>query len=165
QWEQFREQPAGNSGHGNGGTFNELSGIFSRLANNEPGMTLEMIRDGLSKTIIVGEALADCNDHLEGNWSFNGFNNAHASTVVPINTMTTCFNSQAEATAAGVPNPQCWNKSNWNYSWGFRSRHPGGANFLFADASVRLLTEVINHDAYQRLGGRRDGRSVSMDAE
>jgi prepilin-type processing-associated H-X9-DG protein len=160
-WEQFREQPFGNAGHGNAGDMSGMSGVFSRLANAEKGCTFQMISDGLSKTILVGEALADCHDHLEGNWSFNGFNNAHASTVVPINTMTTCYASQAAATAAGAPSPQCFTKSNWNFSWGFRSRHSGGANFLFADGNVRMLSQSINHVTYQRLGGRRDGQVVS----
>ena len=162
-WEQFREQPFGNAGHGNAGDLNGMSGIFSRLANAEKGCTFEMISDGLSKTIMVGEGLADCHDHLEGNWSFNGFNNAHASTVVPINTMTTCYASQAAATAAGVPSPQCFTKSNWNFSWGFRSRHSGGANFLFADGAVKMLPDSINHTTYQRLGGRRDGLATSIE--
>jgi prepilin-type processing-associated H-X9-DG protein len=77
--------------------------------------------------------------------------------------MTNCFDNQAAATAARVTNPQCFAKSNWNYSWGFRSRHPGGANFLMGDGSVRYLPETIDHTNYQRLGGRKDGASVDMD--
>jgi prepilin-type processing-associated H-X9-DG protein len=82
---------------------------------------------------------------------------------VPINTNTTCFGSLEAATAAGQPNPQCFNKNNWNYSWGFRSRHPGGAHFLMGDGSVQYLNEDINHATFQRLGGRSDGLTVSLD--
>jgi len=152
----FRESPAGDWGHG-GPLPNSVSGVFSRYGGP---CTFENVSDGLSKTILVGEVIMTCTDHDAGYWNYNGGNNAHASTVVPINTMTTCFTSQALATAAGVPNPQCFTKSNWNYSWGFRSRHPGGAQFLFGDGSTRLLADSIDHTMYQRLGGKADGRVV-----
>jgi prepilin-type processing-associated H-X9-DG protein len=58
---------------------------------------------------------------------------------------------------------ECFAKSNWNFSWGFRSRHIGGANFLFADGNVRMLSQSINHPTYQLLGGRRDGQVVSAE--
>ncbi len=153
----------GQADHGNAWNFKDISGVFSRLVTEQKGVSFNMVSDGLSKTIFVGEILADCHDHLEGLWGFNGMGNAHASTTVPINTMTTCFDNQAAATAARVTNPQCFAKSNWNYSWGFRSRHPGGANFLMGDGSVRYLPETIDHTNYQRLGGRKDGASVDMD--
>ncbi|MBM3953230.1 MAG: DUF1559 domain-containing protein [Planctomycetes bacterium] len=161
QWQQFREQPYGNADHGNGGSFNEVSGVFSRVAYSPKGITFANVSDGLSKTIMVGEVLVECHDHVEGLWSWNGFNNAHASTVVPINNLTTCYNSQAEAQAAGAQNPACWPKSNWNYSWGFRSRHPGGAGFLMGDGSVRFVAENIDHQTYQYLGGRRDRQNFN----
>ena len=163
QFEQFREIPAGNNGHGNSWLLKDISGCFSRLAQQEKGCTFAMVKDGLSKTILVGEVLAECHDHTEGHISFNGFNNAHASTVVPINTMTTCYDSQAEATSKNVPNPQCFTKSNWNYSWGFRSRHPGGAQFLMGDGSVRMLQTTIDHTTFQRLGGKGDGHAINND--
>jgi len=163
QYMGFAEVPAGNGDHGNAWNFKDISGVFSRLVTEQKGCTFAMVKDGLSKTIFVGEVLAECNDHVEGYWSFNGLNNAHASTVVPINTMTTCYDSQAEATTRRVPNPQCFAKSNWNYSWGFRSRHPGGAQFLMGDGSTRMIQETIDHTTYQRLGGRGDGLAIQND--
>ena len=155
-FQSFRESPAGDTGHG--GTLpGSTSGVFSRTGGV---CTLENVSDGLSKTIFVGEVLMDCTDHTSGYWSYNGGNNAHASTIVPINTMTTCFASQAAATAAGAPNPQCFAKNNWNYSWGFRSRHPGAAQFLFGDGSTKALADSIDHTTYQRLGGKADGRVI-----
>jgi prepilin-type N-terminal cleavage/methylation domain-containing protein/prepilin-type processing-associated H-X9-DG protein len=163
QYLGFAEVPAGNADHGNAGDFRDISGMFSRLVTEQKGCTFSMVSDGLSKTIFVGEILADCHDHREGLWSFNGMGNAHASTVVPINTMTTCYDTQADATARRVPNPQCFSKDNWNYSWGFRSKHPGGAQFLFGDGSTRILADTIDHTTYQRLGGRKDGAAINLD--
>ena len=159
-WIGFAEVPAGNADHGNGNSFAEISGVFSRMVSVQPGCTFTMIRDGLSSTILVGETLYDCHDHREGFWSYNGFNNAHGSTVVPINNMTTCHNSQAEAQAKGSTHPQCFNKNNWNFSWGFRSKHSGGSQFLFGDGSTKLLSQEIEHTLYQKLGGKADGNAV-----
>ena len=143
-------------GHGNTYTVADISGPFGRIAN---GCKLAQVTDGLSNTIFVGEILSMCHDHKgDALWGYNGMGNAHASTVVPINNMTTCYKSEADATGkGGVTNPACWNPNNWNYSWGFRSRHPGGAQFLFGDGSVKLLSKSINHTTYQRLGGKADG--------
>ncbi len=40
---------------------------------------------------------------------------------------------------------------------GFSSWHPGGANFLFGDGSVRFIAETIDPELYQQLGHRADG--------
>ena len=48
--------------------------------------------------------------------------------------------------------------------WGFRSQHPGGANFAFGDGSVKFLKESINLNIYQALGTRNFGEVVSADA-
>jgi prepilin-type processing-associated H-X9-DG protein len=76
--------------------------------------------------------------------------------------MTTCATSQTDAQARGYPFPQCWNKNNWNLSWGFRSNHPGGAQFLFVDGSVQFLPETIDYMTYQYLGGRKDSHPVDF---
>jgi prepilin-type processing-associated H-X9-DG protein len=41
---------------------------------------------------------------------------------------------------------------------GFESRHPGGANFLFADGSARFINQSINQNTLQLLGHRADGQ-------
>ncbi len=47
--------------------------------------------------------------------------------------------------------------------YGFRSQHPGGANFLFGDGSVKFLKEAINLTVYLSLGTRGNGDIVSAD--
>ena len=37
---------------------------------------------------------------------------------------------------------------------GFRSQHPSGGHFAFADASVRFLNEGIDHQHYRALATR-----------
>ncbi|MCA9064414.1 MAG: DUF1559 domain-containing protein [Planctomycetaceae bacterium] len=38
----------------------------------------------------------------------------------------------------------------------FASRHPGGANFLWADGHVSLVSETIDQDVYRKMGCRSD---------
>ncbi len=153
------EDLAWNADHGNTWRKQDLSGVFTRCGTDEALGFRDML-DGTSNVIMVGEILSECHDHNGGMWHYNGMGNAHASTSVPINTMTTCVDTQIQAQRRGYLNPQCFAKSNWNYSWGFRSRHPGGAQFVFGDGSTKMLSATINYQTYQYLGGRRDGNSV-----
>ena len=161
QWQQYADYTSvtwgWNADHGNNADPRFLSGVFTRMGY---GAKFGEVTDGLSNTIFVGEILGECNDHEWGGyWQFNGTNNAHASCVVPINDFTTC-----PALPGGSGKPQCSPQSNWNYSWGFRSRHPGGAQFLFGDGTVKFLLAQLEHLTYTYMGGRHDGK-VGKDYE
>ena len=152
---------AWNADHGNTWRKEDVSGVFGRMGFDNK-MNLAVILDGTSNCIMVGEQLINCNDHAiwwAGAWLYNGAGNAHTSTSVPVNTFTTCARSQQDAIDRRYPFPQCWVKSNWNFSWGFRSRHKGGAQMVFADGSVQFIPITIDYLVYQYLGGRADGRS------
>ena len=119
------------------------------------GPDITHVLDGTSNTLFVGEVRPDCHSHVRYGWWFsNAMGNAHASTVAPINEMTTCTNSTQ------ISDPACTAKNKYNYSWGFKSSHPGGVQFLLVDGSVHFLSETIDHVTYQRLGGRADGEPV-----
>ncbi|RLS57287.1 MAG: DUF1559 domain-containing protein [Planctomycetota bacterium] len=147
--------PGGSAGHGNTTEKRYIAGIFGRVLSEK--ITFADITDGTSNTIMVGEILPACSDHGGGWWHFNGMANAHSSTSVPINTMTTC---NAPYSRPNPPFPTCTAQSNWNLSWGFRSGHVGGAHFLLGDGSVRFISENLDYNTYQNLGTRNDGKVI-----
>jgi prepilin-type N-terminal cleavage/methylation domain-containing protein/prepilin-type processing-associated H-X9-DG protein len=48
--------------------------------------------------------------------------------------------------------------------WAFRSFHPGGVNFCFADGSVKFIKQSIADMPYQALGTRAGGEVISSDS-
>lgn len=143
---------------GRNNVASNISGMFSYY-----GVSLRIadVTDGTSNTLMVGETLASCswnpshaNHHRRGWWHGNSNGSAQASTVVPINEFTTCDNSNR------ISFPACTDPHNFNLSWGFKSKHSGGAQFTLVDGSVRFISENIDHMTYQALGGRADGQVV-----
>lgn len=48
--------------------------------------------------------------------------------------------------------------------WAFRSNHPGGGNFAFADGSVKFIKDSVAPVSYRSLATRAGGEVVSADA-
>ncbi len=129
--------------------------MFGRLGLN---IAIADVTDGTANTFFVGESLPQCiGEGGNGWWYFNGNGNAHASTSVPLNTMNTCSPQIQPPT-----DPACTGQDKWNYSFGFRSKHPGGAMFLMVDGSARFFSQTIEYNTYQRLGARGDGLPVTF---
>lgn len=132
------------------------SGVFSR---HGVSTKLQEITDGLSKTIFIGEVVPDCSQHVRnGGWLGNNNGTGLISTAIPIN-----YDTCNPGPGSGDRKANCNKNCNWSTSWGYRSRHAGGANFGMGDGSVQFLAEDIEHDTvYQFLGHKDDGNSVSF---
>jgi len=130
------------------------------------GITIAQIKDGLSNTIIVGEAVPDAADNPEredpslnqgrkDHWYIGGddiddyygqdWSECLGSTGVPMN---------LPKVPAGDPNFGA-------YEIGFCSRHPGGCNFVFADGSLHFLTQSIQQSVFSALGTRAGQEAIS----
>lgn len=161
-----------------------ISGLFQRSGPGSTGIAqgwggptagtwsaaFREITDGTSNVIAYGEVRMNCMDHGQGGWLDSNTGATWVNTSAPIN-FPTCFNEinpstgqliSTSWTAAGngwaLHNQYA--PDNWSTSQGFKSKHPGGCQFVFADGSVHFLNESINYDTYQRLGDRADGRTV-----
>jgi prepilin-type processing-associated H-X9-DG protein len=129
----------------------DTSGLFAR---SQWAASIAQIPDGTSHTIAIGEMLPDCNYELIrfGWWDSQSF---YGNTSIPIN-----YDSCTPTTPAWPFPQRCNTYFSYNTSAGFKSKHPGGAQFVFADGSVHFIPEDIDYVNYQRLGDRRDGESV-----
>jgi len=149
---------------GQPGGFTAGAGImrgFFDYRLTQPVATIASVTDGTSNTVIVGEMIpsraADSNF-----WFQNG--GIHGMTV-PIN-----WNSNTFPATAANCNSQWQNSTaplGCRFSAaakGFVSLHPGGANFAFADGSVRFLKQSISMPTYAALGSRNGGEVISSDA-
>jgi len=123
------------------------------------------ISDGMSNTIFVGEVIPRWNSHMQpvatnpyaetGSWMCSNSGVSRGSTLPPINLRT-----DQQISGCGSAPLTSWD--NYSLSFGFKSMHGGGANFLFGDGSVRFVSDKIDHNVYQYLGCRNDGQTVSI---
>ena len=74
------------------------------------------------------------------------------------------YASNASGTCAFPPNLMHAAAGNINWSWqnneSFRSNHPGGLHFAFADGSVRFVREDIELEVYRALATIQGGEVV-----
>jgi prepilin-type processing-associated H-X9-DG protein len=126
-----------------------FAGPFTRIGT--PASVRE-IQDGISKTLFVGEVRPTCSVHARAGWATTNNGNGYCTTLIPIN-YETCNEFAPDA---------CNRPCNWNTEVGFKSAHPGGAQFLFGDGSVHFLGENIDYQPYQNLGDKADGEMLNL---
>ena len=141
----------GPTGHGSTEAGNEISGCFSRYSW---AARMGELSDGTSQVIVMGEIRPYCGDHHRGGWANS--NALWTATTGPIN-FPTC---PAQRPGHDTDPFDCYHFATWQTSQGFKSRHAGGAQFVFGDGSVHFLTETIDYLTYQKLGDRRDGQAI-----
>jgi prepilin-type processing-associated H-X9-DG protein/prepilin-type N-terminal cleavage/methylation domain-containing protein len=139
--------------NGNSPIAGNIRGVFNRYGAI---IRIDMITDGVSNTLLIGESLPYQHPDLfdTNNWAHQNGGNANATTIIPINYICDYHDPAGDGCANAAVNYE-----NWTVSWGFRSRHPGGANFAFADGSVHFLTQDIDPRTYNLLGCRNDERN------
>ena len=117
-----------------------------------PPICYREITDGLANTILLGEINSHCSAAARAGWANAAHGSGIFSTVIPIN-WDSCGERERYAKSDG-----CRTDCNGNTALGFKSSHPGGAYFSFADGSAQFLTENTNHQIYQYLGAIQDGQ-------
>jgi prepilin-type N-terminal cleavage/methylation domain-containing protein/prepilin-type processing-associated H-X9-DG protein len=120
---------------------NSCAGMFCR---RHLGVKFKQATDGLSHTFLAGETLPT-------HWIWNCVfcdNFAVSTTHIPLNNMEQC------------PSPACAADTLYWRTSGFKSLHPGGANFVLSDGSVQFIPETIDYYTYNMLGHRSDGEAL-----
>lgn len=138
---------------GNGLDFG--NGMLFRSNGRDVKTEFRNVTDGLSNTLMVGEAVPAFCTHSWWYW----FNGSTATAAVPLNQRALC----AEATT-GIRNTDLRNcAADWPNNYSFMSMHPGGGHFAMGDGAVRFLSETIDLETYRRLGSMMDGLPVNLD--
>jgi prepilin-type processing-associated H-X9-DG protein len=146
------------------------------------------VTDGLSNTFFFGEQSQFRNEPGGSPFWFNWIGSAWQGP--PVNgpstwtydyrvtggaTCTPFLNAPADTTGniflncfgpIGYPAPIQYSTTQACQLWGqggFRSLHPGGANFAFADGSVKFIKNQINYLVYRNLSTRAGGEVLSSD--
>jgi prepilin-type N-terminal cleavage/methylation domain-containing protein/prepilin-type processing-associated H-X9-DG protein len=130
-------------------------------------VTLASITDGTSNTmlhseVVQGEDSATSND-LRGftHWWEAAF---YESQLVPNSSSPDLMSSTSYCAYPFSTNPPCVYTSSGNYTHASRSRHPGGVNTCFGDASVRFIKNSINPLVYRGLSTTQGVEVVSSDS-
>jgi prepilin-type processing-associated H-X9-DG protein/prepilin-type N-terminal cleavage/methylation domain-containing protein len=123
------------------------NGLFTRGDNLSPRSPkrLGSIKDGTSNTFMVGEDIPEINAHCA--WPYA--NGSLGTCAIPPNVM--------KNPTTGLPYEPY---NDWPYIYSFRSRHPGGLNFAFADGSVRFISDTIPLTTYRALATINGGEVV-----
>jgi prepilin-type N-terminal cleavage/methylation domain-containing protein/prepilin-type processing-associated H-X9-DG protein len=175
---------AGNAGtydtirwyYGCGGSpiWQEVDGVFG--ADQSP--SIQSITDGTSNTLFVGETSRFKNDTnpIWNEWTRTlWFSTAVAGVTRPQGIALVVPKLNANMMIPDAP-PQnintvfgggLWDNNPLYYNFGqfgFRSNHPGGANFLFGDGSVKFIKQTISPVSYFAIGTKATGEVVSADA-
>ena len=140
--------------HRNGKYIDLTSGDTVRLA----AIKFKDITDGLSSTILYGEARWECSGQARQSWAHsNAFD--RTNTLVPINYDSCIYgssNADALAKAQAQGKTGCEASNNWKTERGFKSQHPGIVNVTMVDGSVHTIAETADHFVFNRLGCRGD---------
>jgi prepilin-type N-terminal cleavage/methylation domain-containing protein/prepilin-type processing-associated H-X9-DG protein len=123
----------------------QCNGLIWRGNYFDP-VKLSNITDGQSNTILAGESVVEQDYHsaayfADGSWSSCG---------IPLNFFRIGWT------------PEDIKLIDWFDMRGFKSVHPGGAQFVMADGSVHYVSEGVDGRVYRGLGTRDGGEVVSI---
>jgi prepilin-type N-terminal cleavage/methylation domain-containing protein/prepilin-type processing-associated H-X9-DG protein len=136
-------------------------------------MKLSMITDGLSNTFLVGERdyeSTEHGNHEAANWlgqhRANYWTGPHAYNFVTIGNSSFQINDYDPALPDNVPDT--WPTSNGNPWQGtaadsWSSAHPGGAQFVLCDGSVKMVLDSIQSSTLADACHRSDGNPLGSD--
>jgi len=156
---------------GLGQRVNHAGSLTNSMSN---GVTMVTITDGTSNTIAIGEALFDIRDIplmgaiREGQAISDPAARKDHWAIGSDDFDTTGMGDMSEmlgSTGVGMnlPKVPAGSSAFDAYELSYGSRHTGGANFLFADGSVKFLRDTLALPIYSALGTRNGGEIANAD--
>eukprot|EP00456_Euglypha_rotunda_P059494 TRINITY_DN496_c1_g1_i3.p1 TRINITY_DN496_c1_g1~~TRINITY_DN496_c1_g1_i3.p1 ORF type:complete len:310 (-),score=34.13 TRINITY_DN496_c1_g1_i3:1392-2321(-) len=143
-WGQYVAPSAGGRFPGSTDGLNEGNGLICEGRNGCVLTRASDITDGLSNTFAIGETVAGWTK-----WAWWYSNNATTGTcAIRLNVSTI---------------PGGYDIADWQNTYGFMSRHVGGAHFVMADGSVRFISENTYPGLYSALATIQGGEIESTD--
>jgi hypothetical protein len=118
-------------------------GFFFRQSFQRP-VKVSQVTDGTSKTLMIGEDVPEYNYHSAAFYA----NGSWCSCNTPLN-------------YGFGENPNVFAINKWFDAQGFRSKHPGGAQFCAADGSVKFVSESVDNVFYRTSCTRNGNEAVS----
>jgi prepilin-type N-terminal cleavage/methylation domain-containing protein/prepilin-type processing-associated H-X9-DG protein len=128
-----------NYGNTNGLDFGD--GMFYRGDSAQKKRTTD-IKDGTSNTFVIGEDIPSVNIWCA--WPYS--NDANGTCAIPLNNGLP--GSYSGFVGGGFTTN---NTTTMSLAYGFRSRHPGGAQFAYADGSVHFVSMGIDTPTYRAM--------------
>ena len=151
----------------NWGCGDSYRGYFGECSNGSV-RGLRDGTDGSSNCFLLGEN----SPNLNGSLAWTNGDGTYASTVIPLNWKTNLKDGERDsngdlceastAVLGAFNHKHCWRNQTYNY--GFKSFHPGGANFAMGDGSVRFVKQSIGARVYNALATIKTGEVISSDA-
>jgi prepilin-type N-terminal cleavage/methylation domain-containing protein/prepilin-type processing-associated H-X9-DG protein len=140
---------------GTNGSYNGLlrgDGLFWPGDIRQGNLKITEITDGTSNTFMIGEDVPEIS--AWNAWSYS--NGSSGTCAIPPNTGITI-------PTGSPPSLGPADFQNWPERYSFRSRHPGGLQFAYADCSVHFISNSIPHKTYRALATIKGNEVASAD--
>jgi prepilin-type N-terminal cleavage/methylation domain-containing protein len=139
-----------------GDGFWGANGLFT-LDTWEAPITFSDVTDGTSNTFMVGEDVFT-QDYATHNMPGSGFAWVHTAEctltcAIPPNNFTHLNGTPVNTTSSS--------QIEWGDFHGFKSRHVGGVQFVYADGSVHFITNTIPLGTYRAMATFKGGEAVT----
>ncbi|HEV7280870.1 MAG TPA: DUF1559 domain-containing protein [Pirellulaceae bacterium] len=136
----------------NGNGLDDSNGMFGRGNGKPKSDKFARCTDGLSNTLMIGEAIPAHCTHSGWAWC----NGSTATCARPLNAKAVSPNTgnkEADRVAA---------RGDWPNNYSFMSRHPGGGQFCLGDGSVRFVPEQIDLTVYRGSATQNGGEATQL---
>jgi len=142
---------------------------FQGMFGNNGAAEMSMVRDGLSNSVAMGESVQQkLSAHFGPYWGAGVHGCCHGYVDMRVRTWVGGPNwshiNGLDLRSVSPETGQC-TRGGWNrcvFAWVFSSHHPGGAQFVMGDGSVKFLPQRMDHKTFRLLNFIHDGNPVQL---